>query len=139
MTDEQQVANATRAHIEAFNREDVDRMVAMMSDDAIAMPPHQAALKGAEEISGWMREGFATARSQFDYTPVSTLVEGNLGVDHFDFTMTTTMNDSGEKIADEGNCIWVWRREADGDWHICRSIWNSKLEQPTVWSGAPRK
>lgn len=138
MSEENEVAEMTKKHIDAFNREDADTMAEMTCEDCVAMPPHQPSLIGKQAAIDWIREGFATAKSKFDFTPGTVNVSGNIAIDHFDWAMETTMNDGGEAINDVGNCIWIWRKEPDGEWRIWRSIWNSTIKTQSVWSGAPR-
>ena len=139
MSEETEIAEMSKKHIEAFNRADIDTMAETTCEDSVAMPPHQPSLKGKQAVVDWISEGFAAGKSKFDFTPGSIQVSGNLAIDHFDWAMETTMKDSGEITNDIGNCIWIWRKEPDGQWRIWRAIWNSTIEAQSVWSGASRE
>jgi ketosteroid isomerase-like protein len=78
----------------------------------------------------------AVARSHFAVTPDELHVAGDLAIDQFGWAVDSTPRAGGSPIHDEGQCIWVWRRQRDGAWRVARAIWNSDLASAGLWSGA---
>jgi ketosteroid isomerase-like protein len=62
-------------------------------------------------------------------------VSGDIAVDRFSWTLDMAPRTGGTAIHDEGKCIWIWRREADGKWRHANAIWNSDLAQPDAGIG----
>jgi ketosteroid isomerase-like protein len=138
MTDMDAVATARKAHIDAFNRMDVEAMASVVADDLVGMPPNTPPIAGKEAARAWWKAGFDAAQAHFGFTPTELVVADDLAFDRFAWTMETTPKDGGQAIQDNGDCVWIWKKQSDGSWLMWRAIWNSHNETPGVWSGASR-
>jgi len=134
---ERAAISARRAEfVDAFNREDLQRMAALLTDDHVGMPPNRPPLHGARASIDYWREGMAAARSRFVVVPQDLSVAGEVAVDRFDWTVDSAPRTGGAPFHDEGKCVWIWQRESDGTWRVARAIWNSDLAAAGLWSGA---
>jgi len=122
--------------VDAFNREDVQRMAALLTDDHVGMPPNRPPVHGARASIEYWREGIAAATSRFEVRPQDVNIAGDVAVDRFDWTVDSTPRTGGAPFRDEGKCVWTWRRESDGTWKVASAIWNSDLAAAGLWSGA---
>ena len=138
MSDSAAITQLRGNFIAAFNRQDIDAMAEYATDDLVGMPPNQPALVGIDASRAWWSEGFKLARSRFTASSKEIEVAGDWAFDRFDWTMETTPTGGGESVHDNGNCVWISRREPDGAWKLARAIWNSDNEATGVWSGASR-
>jgi len=135
MSDAETIAARRSAWCDAFNAEDIPAMSDFVTHDHLAMPPNQPQRHGLDAAHEFWREGYAMAKSAIDVRPQTLDVAGDLAIDRFDFDMTSTPRDGGSGVKDTGKCMWVWRRESDGEWRVWTAIWNSDLAQPGPWSG----
>lgn len=138
MSEENDVAGQRERHINDFNRADADAMGELMCEDCVTMPPHQSPIGGKEATVAWIREGMAAARTHMDASPNDLVVTGDYAIDRFTWTQNITPAGGGDPATDSGNCIWVWRRETDGQWRLWRSLWNSDQQAQNIWTGASR-
>ena len=127
---------ATRdAFTAAFNRQDIEAMSELVTDDTVAIPPNQPQLVGLEASQAFWREGFAAANSVMAIRPIQLDLAEDVAVDRFAWTMDSTPHEGGDTVRDKGGCIWIWRREG-GTWKLGCSIWNSDLAEPGIWAAA---
>jgi uncharacterized protein (TIGR02246 family) len=136
MSERDTISRVRAEVLTAFNNEDLERMAAFMADDNVAMAPNQPALRTKDAVIQFWREGFAVARTRFEVTPEELAIVGDVAIDQFHWTTDSTPRGGGSAMHDEGNCIWIWRRQEDGSWKVARSIWNSALATAGLWSGA---
>ncbi len=130
-----EVIAARDAFIAAFNRQDVEAMSELVTDNTVAHPPNQPELVGLQASQAFWREGFAAANSVLAAIPKQLEFAGDVAVDRFAWTMDTTPHGGGDTVRDEGACVWIWRREG-GTWKLDCSIWNSDLTEPGIWARA---
>ena len=141
-----------RAWIDAFNRGDVDTLVALYADDVVAIPPDHPDLHGREAVAGWMRTSFQAFRFQQELTndevhagPDWAVMRGRLRLTMTPrhggtaktvngkhmvvwrrdrFKLVATPRDGGPSTTAHGKHLVVWRRDDHGDWKAWRDIWS---------------
>ena len=125
------VRQAQENDVKLTNAQDWKGDLALYTEDAIQMPPHQAAIEGKAAIQAWMEP----------YPPISNFQErsleiegqGNLAYDRGTYSMTVTHVGTAP-TEDHGKYLTLWRKQPDGAWKISRAIYNSDLPLP-----APQK
>ena len=137
MSEVNTVAQLRQKHVNDFNAGNLEGMAEQISEESITMPPNQSPLVGGAAVMEFLREGMASANTTMQVQPKDLVVEGAYAIDSFNWTQEITLN-SGESSSDSGNCVWVWRKEQDGEWRLWRTIWNSDREAQNVWTGAAR-
>ena len=121
-------------HVNDFNSGDLAGMAEQISEDGVSMPPNQSAILGKSGTLEFLKEGLAAASTHMDIEPQELVVTDDYAIDHFDWVQQITTD--GKTSEDRGNCIWVWRKESDGQWRLWKAIWNSDLEGQNVWTGS---
>jgi uncharacterized protein (TIGR02246 family) len=112
----------------------VDQYAALLTLDAVWLPPGQPALSGQAAIRRWLHPFFASFRYEYTLAPERIRLAGNWVVEHGGFTSTITPKAGGERMQHRGRYIVLWRREPDGSWYIERYI--DETAQPAS-SAAP--
>ena len=135
--------DTTEADVEAINsvreREgaaaiagDAESFVALITDDAVFMPPNEPPVTGKEAIRSWLQDFF----DQFtiEYTPSfgEIVVAGDWAFESYSWTWTLTPVAGGEPISDSMKCVHIYQRQPDGSWKIARDIWNSDNPPPEM-------
>ena len=136
MSDRETISRVRTEFLNAFNEENVEAMAACVTDEVVGMPPNQPALRGKDAQRQFWREGFTVARSQLAVTPEDLVIDGDVAIDQFRWSMDSTPRTGGTMVHDEGKCIWIWYRQPEGSWKMTRAIWNSDLATAGLWSGA---
>ena len=135
MSDHDEIAARHQANLASFAAEDYSTMREFLTEDHVGMAPGRPQMVGRDEVESFWREGFAIAKSSFTSHAQEITVNGDSAVDRFGFLMTIVPHDGSPTVRDEGKCVWLWRKDADGSWRIAASIWNSDLPEPALWSG----
>jgi ketosteroid isomerase-like protein len=138
MSEANTIAQLREKHVNDFNASNADAMGEQMCEDTLTMPPHQSPLVGKAATVAWIREGFTAAKSHMDVSPQDLVVTDNIAYDLLAWTQTITLTDSGETSNDSGNCMWIWRKDDDGEWRLWRALWNSDQDAQNIWTGASR-
>jgi uncharacterized protein (TIGR02246 family) len=107
---------------------DVDRTVSFYSDDAIVMPPNDAAATTKEAIRKVWQDLLASPGLGISWktTKVEVAKSGDLAC--VSGTYEVTVSDPSAKPAnDHGKYVEVWEKQAGGKWKCGTDIWNSDL------------
>ncbi|MGD0922495.1 MAG: DUF4440 domain-containing protein [Terriglobia bacterium] len=124
-TDRQRVIAATDEEVAAIEASDFRRYLALLTDDALFMPPNALA-KAGEELREWLRDfvdGYSV--EYLKLTHDETVVEGNLAYHRFVYGWKVTPKAGGETMLGHGKGMHILRRQPDGAWKIAREIWNA--------------
>ena len=108
---------------------DLDKTVAFYADDAVVLPPNQAAVMTKDGIRN-LWKGFLDSLTEIRWktTRVEMAKSGDMG--YLIGTYEMTLKD-GTK--DRGKYCEVWKKQADGKWKVSADMFSSDLPAP----GAP--
>jgi ketosteroid isomerase-like protein len=108
---------------------DLDKTVAFYADDAVVLPPNQAAVMTKDGIRN-LWKGFLDSLTDIRWktTRVEMAKSGDMG--YLIGTYEMTLKD-GTK--DRGKYCEVWKKQADGKWKVSADMFSSDLSAP----GAP--
>lgn len=107
----------------AYNVGDVDKIVALYTDDAVLMPPDAAAASGTAAIREFLSKDIAGARA----AGISTKDDGGtvgLTADLAWHAGRFSAADASGKTISTGKYVELWRKK-DGTWRMFRDIWNN--------------
>jgi len=101
--------------------------LALYTEDAIQLPPNQAALQGKAAIQAWY-EAFPPF-SNFQEQSLEIEGQADLAYNRGTYSMTVTPPGAAP-IEDRGKYLTIYRKQADGSWKIARVMFNSDLPLP---------
>jgi len=110
--------------IEAFNRADVDALVALYAPDVVVMPPDRPDLHGRAAVADWLREFFAEQRATQTLVNDEVVVAGDWAFLRGHFELTIAAREGGRPARVRGKHLVVWRRDSGGAWLAARDLWN---------------
>jgi uncharacterized protein (TIGR02246 family) len=116
--------------ISAFNKGDVPAAVALVTEDAVDLPPQRPAVIGREAIRSFLQSDVDRFTMNFSDEIVEVEIDGDLAVIWSNYTVTLTSKDDGEPIENNGKWLKVLKRQPDGSWKFSRNIWNSDNPPP---------
>jgi uncharacterized protein (TIGR02246 family) len=120
---------------DAYNAGDADRIAGMYAADGMVMPPHHAAVQGADAIRQFITEDTANAKANGATLAINSTSSGASG-DLAWHSGTFTVTDASGATLDNGKYVEL-RQNVDGQWKIVRDIWNSDRAMPQPAAEAP--
>ena len=111
--------------------DDLEAMVASLTDDSLVFPPNEAGRVGKAENREWHEARMAQFTTHLEVSSQELLGAGDLVFERMSFRIHLTPKAGGASIPDTGTCVWLWRREA-GAWKMARAIWNSDKPMPAA-------
>jgi uncharacterized protein (TIGR02246 family) len=131
--DEQAVRDADAQWAKVAAAKDLDKTVSFYADDAMVLPPNEAAVTTKDGIRN-LWKGFLDSLTDINWktTRVETAKSGDMAVVTGTYEMT--MKD-GTK--DKGKYCEVWEKQADGKWKVGTDMFSSDLPATPASSPAP--
>ena len=117
-------------YLKALNDEDIETLASLTTEDHILIS------SGRAPTVGKAANDAANARvfKQFDivetWTPVETVVDGNLAYQRGTFTVEATPRAGGSTTKTSGNFLRIYRRQPNGEWRMTRDMFNSTPATP---------
>jgi len=125
---EQAIRDADAQWAKAAAAKDVDKTVSFYSNDAIVLPPNQAAVTTKDGIrSLW--KGLIDSATTISWTATRVEMAKSGDMACLTGTYELTMND-GTK--DRGKYCEVWEKQPNAKWKCGTDIWNSDLPATTA-------
>ena len=124
------VLAAIRVERDAVAAGDIERYLAVLTGDAIFMPPNSPS-KTRAELHDWLRgflEGFRVEWLRFAST--ETQVEGDMAFHSYTYTWRVSPRAGGEPTISSGKGVHLLRRQPGGLWKIAREMWNGSPAGP---------
>jgi ketosteroid isomerase-like protein len=123
--DRQKVDAVADEEAAAMEASDFKRFLALLTDDALFMPPNIHS-KAGEELREWLRDFVDRFAVKYQkWTHDETVVEGRLAYHRFEYAWEVTPKAGGETKVGHGKGMHILRRQSGGAWRIAREIWNA--------------
>jgi ketosteroid isomerase-like protein len=124
------IAEFNRRYLKAINDEDIATLSSLTTEDHIMIAP------GRPPIVGKAANDAANGRvfKQFDidetWTPVETIVSGDLAYQRGTYTVAATPKGGGNTTRTSGHFLRIYRRQPNGEWRMTRDTFNSEQQPP---------
>ena len=127
--DRQQVFAVTEEEVAAIEAGDVDRYLALLSDDAVFMPQN-VATKTGDDLRQWLRDFLDRVTIKYlQFAHGETVIRDDLACHACTCSWTAAPKSGGQPALMCFKGMHVLRRQPGGSWKISRSIWNT---DPTI-------
>ena len=113
---------------DAFNAGDIDRLIALYTEDAVSMPPGAAPNIGRAAIKTDIGAFLAAHTVRETVQIQDIMIQGDMAVERADYDIQITPR-TGQPFAEHGKHIVAYRRGPDGKWRIKFEIWNSNVPE----------
>lgn len=122
----QSIETLLRSYESSLNASDVDAVLKLYAKDGVFMPQHSPSLVGADAIRGAYTHVFEaiTLAITFDILEVEVLGDG-WAFARTTSAGTTTINATGDQLAEGNQELFLLRRQSDGEWKIARYIFST--------------
>lgn len=119
------ITEFNRRYLKAINDEDIATLSSLTTDDHIMIASGRAPLVGKvanDEANGRVFKQFDIVET---WTPVETVVDGDLAYQRGTFTVEATPRAGGNTTKTSGNFLRIYRRQPNGEWRMTRDMFNS--------------
>jgi ketosteroid isomerase-like protein len=121
-SDEAAIRAGTVTWTDAYNAGEVDKIVALYTEDAVVMPSNVPALSGRAAIKDFLTKDTAETKAA-GLTDKDGVSEVGISGDLAWHAGTSSVVDAAGKTVETGKYIEVWRK-VNGKWLMVRDIWN---------------
>jgi ketosteroid isomerase-like protein len=118
--DQQAIRQASTALESSFNAKDVDKILALYTDNAVFMPPNKPLLRGRPALKQFYDGLMSSGSKDLKITPGDVAGHGPLAYESGSYTM---MNGN---VPDRGKYLFILR-SMGGNWKIEYTSWSSDL------------
>lgn len=133
--DEKAVRDADEQWSKVAAAKDLDKTVSFYADDAVVLPPNQAAVTTKDGIRN-LWKGFFDSLTDISWktTRVETAKSGDMAylIGAYEMTLKTGTKDRGKYCE-------VWKKHADGKWKVSADMFSSDLQMPGASSSQPAR
>lgn len=110
-------------YVSAINSNNLDSMLAMMTDDVVFLAPNSPVMVGKENLLPWL-EGYLQAfKTHWDKTVEEFQVCGEWAFERYSYKSTDTSLEDGSVFKDTGWGLVIYHQDADGKWRVARDAW----------------
>jgi len=128
----QRIESVIDAELEATADGEIDRLLALLAEDALFLPPDLPSI-GGEELHAWLREFLEQWRIEWlGYRHDESEICGDLAFHRFSYSWRLEPKRGGQLQVSHGKGLHVLRRSTDGDWKIARETWNARPTPNTI-------
>jgi uncharacterized protein (TIGR02246 family) len=135
--DHSQIRSLSQAWIDAMRAKDIDRLLAMIADDAVFLPPGSPPVTGRDEVSKMLATFFSRCDPEQSFAIGEIQVCGDWAFTWGAETMKATPASGGAQLTMRGHGLSILRRQPDGSWKFARGINNLALVTPTAATPVP--
>jgi ketosteroid isomerase-like protein len=124
-------------YLQAINEEDIRALSSLTTDGHVMLPPNREPVVG--KAANDALNGNAFERFDFSemWTPVETVIDGNLAFQRGTYSVIATPRSDGERLAVRGSFLRIYQRQPDGAWRMTRDMFNSSTPSTQSLSTGP--
>ncbi len=113
------------------NASDAAGLASLYTNEAVLMPPNEAAVTGNQAIESWSQTSFDQfTTSELTLAPDEVEVVGDWAFERGTYMIALTPKADCEPMEDRGKYIVILRKQVDGSWKMAHDIWNSDNPAP---------
>jgi ketosteroid isomerase-like protein len=124
-------------YLESINDEDIATLSSLTTDGHVMLPPNSEPIVGKSANDAM--NGGAFERYEFNetWTPVETVIDGDLAFQRGTFTTIATPKGEGERLEVSGSFMRIYQRQPNGEWRMTRDMFNSSTPLTRTLSTGP--
>ena len=127
--DRQAIRQLTEDWLAAVRAKDIDRLTAMVAEDAVFLPAALPPVRGKQAVAALYRQFFPQFRRVEQTVSIEEIeIAGDWAFSWGFETFVVQPHDGGPEIRRQGKAISILRRQPDGSWLFARGINNTAPE-----------
>jgi ketosteroid isomerase-like protein len=113
------------AYVAAINSNDVDTLLADLTDDIVYQSPGEPEIIGKTAVRKWLAGYFGAFHTRWEKTSIGFVVTGDWAFERYTYRSSDTDKKTGAVTTDTGKGINIFRRGSDGRWRVAIDGWSS--------------
>ncbi len=97
----------------------------MTTDGHVMLVPNREPVVGKSANDAMNGGAFERYDFSETWTPVETVIDGNLAFQRGTFTTIATPKGDGDRLEVSGSFMRIYQRQPNGDWRMTRDMFNS--------------
>jgi len=127
-------ATAHRAHeayVTAINSNNLDSLLAMLTEDVVYLYPHEPVLVGKTAVRPWVDAYLKAFQTHWEKVALEFVVAGEWAFERYSYKSTDTPRAGGAVVQDTGWGLVIYHHDPDGTWRVARDAWSTDRPLPT--------
>jgi len=130
------ITEFNRKYLKAINDGDIATLSSLTDEDHIMITPGRPPLIGKAANDAANGRAFQQVKIDETWTPVETVVSGDLAYQRGTYTVAATPKAGGNTTKTSGHFLRIYRRQPNGEWRMTHDTFNSVPEPGTRGQGA---
>lgn len=125
--DKNNLDKARKELLEGLNTNDVDRFMAILTEDHVTYAPGVEAIDNKEDYRKWQEARIKRLddyTAEVDFQLIKTEMYSSIAYDRFIMKAVLTPKAGGESMEIRSQGIWIWKKIGGGQWAVAEAIWN---------------
>lgn len=123
----------------AFNTNQVDSLLMMLTDDVVLLPPGEGPVVGKARVRAWAAGAFGSGSYQRELMEEEVIASGDWAIERYRWRSTRTTVGGGPVVTDSGWGMLVLQHDGRGQWRVARDAFSSVGAPPPRTAGVPRR
>ena len=120
-----QITGFNERYLKSINDEDIATLSDLTTDGHVMLPPNSEPVVGKSANDAMNGGAFQRYDFSETWTPVETVIDGNLAFQRGTFTTIATPKGDGDRLEVNGSFMRIYQRQPDGEWRMTRDMFNS--------------
>ncbi len=122
---------AHEAYVTAINSNNLDSLLAMLTEDVVYLSPHEPVLVGKTAVRPWAEAYVNAFTIHWEKASLEFVVAGEWAFERYSYRSTDTPRGGGAAVQDTGKGLVIYHHDPDGKWRVARDAWSTDLPLPT--------
>ena len=120
-----QITAFNERYLQSINEEDIATLSSLTTDGHVMLPPNSEPVVGKSANDAMNGGAFKRYNFSETWTPVETVIDGNLAFQRGTFTTIATPKGDGDRLEVNGSFMRIYQRQPNGEWRMTRDMFNS--------------
>jgi ketosteroid isomerase-like protein len=116
----------------AINSNNLDSLMAMMTDDVVFLAAHAPPMVGRAAVRPWAKGYYDAFTTRWEKESKEFVTSGEWAFERYSYKSTDTPKAGGTPVVDTGWGLVVYHRDADGKWRVARDAFATDQPMPTT-------
>jgi len=112
-------------YLGSINDEDIATLSSLTTEGHVILIPNREQIVGKEANDAANRGAFERFTFDETWTPVETVIDGDLAFQRGTFTTIAMPRGDGQRLTVSGSFMRIYQRQPNGEWRMTRDMFNS--------------